>query len=172
MSLFIFLEQRILAPLPGAPDETSDDRSSVLTPQAARQIEQSDADARCHSIEISGSRIWLMILIRFPQPNLRRLRLYPGVRPPNILALRPARSIAFRRIMQFRMSLSANDAATFSQISTPTSNQGGPYDPFFPALSLTVLVYIGISENIVHVNKTIKGHVFSLLQSFVLNRRH
>jgi len=74
--------------------------------------------------------------------------------------------------MQFRMSLSANDAATFSQISTPTSNQGGPYDPFFPALSLTVLVYIGISENIVHVNSTIKGHIFSLLTSFVLNCRH
>ena len=74
--------------------------------------------------------------------------------------------------MQFRMSLSANDAATFSRISTPTSNQGGPYDPLFRAFPLNVLVYIGTSENIVHVKRTIKGHIFSLLQSFVLSRCH
>ena len=74
--------------------------------------------------------------------------------------------------MQFRMSLSANDAGTFSRISTPTSNQAGPYDPYFLALSLTVLVYIGTSENIIHVKRTINGNLFSLFLYFVLLCRH
>ena len=99
-------------------------------------------------------------------------RYFPERRPPITLEFRPEPTIASRKVVSFRSCLSANDAGIFSRISTPTSNQGGPYDPFFPALPLNVLVYIGTSENTVHVNKTIKGHIFSLLQSFVLNRRH
>lgn len=99
-------------------------------------------------------------------------RYFPERRPPITLEFRPEPTIASRKVVSFRSCLSANDAGTFSPISTPSSNQGGPFDGVCAALYLNVLVYIGTSENIVHVKRTIKGHIFSLLASFVLNCRH